>query len=255
VQDYPFRSPKLNSSCETLRVKRDYGVSTTDLPAIQVQCIYVCFVFFVVAHTLLSRYYAVAAEGRPVMRAFDTYMVARKYGLDLEFIEAFSEMQWGEGVCAGTNLGLQQMVQRVNDRQIRPQLQQPNNQRQRRQPQQHGPQLPWPEVFAAVGQPAIEAKWRTLTDRNRKIVYDSGLWGVPCISVQGISVEGTYNGHVDRDMDLEIDDRKLADNVSSVEGVATGETTFVWGQDKIWQIEEQLQRAKEAQSLRNGSRR
>jgi 2-hydroxychromene-2-carboxylate isomerase len=171
--------------------------------------------------------HVVAHDGNPVMRAFDAYMTARKYGAELEFIQAFSELQWGGGVCAGTDRGLEQMIRTANM-----------------------PKFSWAEVRGIVGNAEVEAKWRALTDRNKQIVYKSGLWGVPCISVQAIEKDGTFNGHIDRDMDLDYGKPAVADKVTSAEDAASGDIAFVWGQDKIWQIEEHLVKAQEARRRR-----
>ena len=61
--------------------------------------------------------------------------------------------------------------------------------------------LSWKEALVYLGNPDSEAVWEDITTKNRDHIYGKGLWGVPCIEF--------------------------------------GEV-LVWGQDRIWVIEEAI---------------
>lgn len=61
--------------------------------------------------------------------------------------------------------------------------------------------LNWDEARSMIGAPDVEASWRALTSANREYLYAQGMWGVPCVEFGDV---------------------------------------MVWGQDKIWIIEQAL---------------
>lgn len=117
-------------------------------------------------------------DGKPVYRALSVYVVAKRHGKEIEFLQSFSQHVWGKGWDFGTNRG----VKFVTD----------------------GLGLPWKEVLQSLDDPEVEKEWREITSTNGAVLRNYGYWGVPCL--------------------------KYADVV-------------VWGQDKLWVIEELLVQA------------
>jgi 2-hydroxychromene-2-carboxylate isomerase len=116
--------------------------------------------------------------GRPVERAFSLYPWAREQGRAGELLHAFTHAAFAEGVDTGTDAGLRHVVERAG--------------------------LSWQEA-----RPHLDAndKWREELEENRRVMFDSGLWGVPSFRILG----------------------------------EEGEPVFcTWGQDRIWLVEQQL---------------
>eukprot|EP01035_Chromulina_nebulosa_P016915 gene16915-22406_t len=102
--------------------------------------------------------------GKPVMRALDCYIYAKDKNKEVEYINAFASLVWGEGVDFGTNHGIKQVLHRAG--------------------------LSWNEAKSYLQQPHIESQWQKITTDNRDYIYSRGLWGVPCIKCDDLIVWG-----------------------------------------------------------------
>jgi 2-hydroxychromene-2-carboxylate isomerase len=117
--------------------------------------------------------------GRPVERGFSLYPFAREQGRAAEYLEAFTTAAFSLGVDTGTDTGMRHVVERAG--------------------------LSWREAL-----PHLDGEgWREELEENRRVLFDSGLWGVPSF--------------------------RLLD--------AAGSPVFcTWGQDRIWRVEEEIRR-------------
>jgi 2-hydroxychromene-2-carboxylate isomerase len=118
--------------------------------------------------------------GRPVERAFSLYPWAREKGRAGELLYAFTRASFAEGIDTGTDDGLRQVVERAG--------------------------LSWEEAREHVDG---DDKWREELEENRRVLFESGLWGVPSFRLIG----------------------------------EDGEPVFcTWGQDRIWLVEHEIRR-------------
>ncbi len=117
--------------------------------------------------------------GQPVERGFSLYPWARERGRAAELLHAFLQCSFAEGVDTGTDAGLRRVVERAG--------------------------LPWAEAREHLDREG----WRAELEENRRLLFESGLWGVPSF-------------------------RLLAPD---------GEPLFcTWGQDRIWLVEAAIRR-------------
>ncbi len=143
------------------------------------------------------------------MRTLDAYIIAKKHGRGHDFIEAFAELVWGRGYDVGSDRGLREVVERAG--------------------------VSWKEVKGVLGDELIEKEWREMTTIHREEVSSLGHWGVPCVRVcsskrVAVAVANSKN-NVTREEAEVIE--KQEDNIDEV---------FVWGQDKLWVVENFIQR-------------
>ncbi|MCP3983417.1 MAG: 2-hydroxychromene-2-carboxylate isomerase [bacterium] len=116
--------------------------------------------------------------GRPVERGFSLYPFARDRSRGLAFLRAFTQCAFAEGVDTGTDAGLRKVVEAAG--------------------------LSWSEALPFLDQEG----WRDELEVNRKLLFESGLWGVPSFRVRS-------------------------------EGEADYAT---WGQDRLWRVEQEIRR-------------
>ena len=109
--------------------------------------------------------------GRPAERGLALIPFAEQAGKAQDYVLSFMHGVWAEGIDAGSDGGLRQIVERAG--------------------------LEWTAARAALKDDA----WRAVAEQNRVELFALGLWGVPSF--------------------------RLRD-------------TAVWGQDRLWAIEEEL---------------
>jgi 2-hydroxychromene-2-carboxylate isomerase len=106
----------------------------------------------------------------PFLRALTAFEVASTGGLAVEFVEAYGKYQWGEGLSAGTDYGLQLMMREAS-----------------MSPEQIA------IVFERIRTESPEesfASWETKTAPNRSYLLSRGLWGVPCVKYNDVILFG-----------------------------------------------------------------
>ena len=91
--------------------------------------------------------------GRPVELGYSLLPWARKQGRGYEFVNAFLSCVWSEGTDAGSNKGLQKIVERAG--------------------------LNWSEAKDIIG----NDDWRDEAETNRLEMMERGIWGVPSFRV------------------------------------------------------------------------
>lgn len=91
--------------------------------------------------------------GRPVKLGYSLLPWARKQGRDYEFVNAFLSCVWSEGTDAGSNKGLQKIIERAG--------------------------LNWGEAKDIIG----NDDWRDEAETNRLEMMERGIWGVPSFRV------------------------------------------------------------------------
>jgi 2-hydroxychromene-2-carboxylate isomerase len=109
--------------------------------------------------------------GKPVERGYALLPWAMEQGLRYEFCLSFMEKVWSQGVDAGTDAGLKQIVDAAG--------------------------LDWTQARHLIG----NEDWRDIAEANRLALLSLGHWGVPCFRYGDVTV---------------------------------------WGQDRLWVIEEAL---------------
>jgi 2-hydroxychromene-2-carboxylate isomerase len=106
----------------------------------------------------------------PFLRALDAFEVASEIGLGVNFVESYGINQWGNGISAGTDSGLQLMMKQANMK------------------QDH-----IDKVFEIVRKHSPEerfAYWENKTAENRSYLLSRGLWGVPCLKYREVILFG-----------------------------------------------------------------
>lgn len=122
--------------------------------------------------------------GRPVERGFSLYPFARSRNRTAEYLRAFLEAAFAEGIDTGTEEGLRHVVEHAG--------------------------LDWQDARAELDGDT----WREELEANRQEMLESGVWGVPSYRVR-----------------------------------SEGEPDFVvWGQDRIWLVEEEIVRRIDAEA-------
>jgi 2-hydroxychromene-2-carboxylate isomerase len=117
--------------------------------------------------------------GRPVERTFSLYPWARERGRAAQLLHSFTRAAFAEGIDVGTDAGLRRVVERAG--------------------------LSWGEARSRLDGEG----WREELEQNRRVLLESGLWGVPSFRLLG----------------------------------EDGTPLFcTWGQDRIWRVEEEIVR-------------
>ncbi len=93
--------------------------------------------------------------GEPVERGFSLYNFAKSQGRVGPYLQAFAEGVFAHGIDAGTDQGLQRIVEMAG--------------------------LSW----ADAQQHRSDESWREELEANRKCLFDHGLWGVPSFRLIG----------------------------------------------------------------------
>lgn len=106
----------------------------------------------------------------PFLRALDAFEVASENGLGVNFVESYGVNQWGNGISAGTDSGLQLMMKQAN-------MKQDHIEKVFEIVQNHSPE----ERFAY---------WEKKTAENRSYLLSRGLWGVPCLKYNEVILFG-----------------------------------------------------------------
>jgi 2-hydroxychromene-2-carboxylate isomerase len=117
--------------------------------------------------------------GRPVERGLSLWPFARAQGREGEYLHAFTRAAFAEGVDTGTDAGLRHVVEEAG--------------------------LAWDDA-----RPHLDGEgWREEVEENRRVLMESGLWGVPSFRLLGEGDEPDFS---------------------------------TWGQDRLWLVEEILRR-------------
>lgn len=111
--------------------------------------------------------------GKPVERGYSILPWAREQGRGFEFCQSFLAGVWSQGIDAGSDAGLRQIVEAAG--------------------------LDWDAAHQRIGTDG----WRAEAEANRAEMMALGVWGVPSFRVGDV---------------------------------------ITWGQDRLWVIEEELQR-------------
>ncbi len=98
--------------------------------------------------------------GKPVERGYAILAWALEQGRGYEFVEAFLTAVWSQGVDAGSDAGMKQIVEAAG--------------------------LLWPEARDQLGREA----WREAAEANRLELLEIGHWGVPCFRLNDVCVWG-----------------------------------------------------------------
>ena len=93
--------------------------------------------------------------GRPVERGFSLHPLAKRRGVEAEYLESFARAAFAEGVDTGEDAGLRFVCERVG--------------------------LDWEEAKAELDQPGWEAE----LEANRVQMFAAGIWGVPSFRLLG----------------------------------------------------------------------
>jgi len=100
--------------------------------------------------------------GRPVERGFSLYPFACEHGRGGEYLYAFTQAAFAEGIDTGTDAGLRRVVERAG--------------------------LSWDGA-----RPHLDAEaWRDALEENRRILFKNGLWGVPSFRLLGEGAEPDF---------------------------------------------------------------
>ena len=102
--------------------------------------------------------------GKPVLRGYSLFPFAQSQGRDQEFLFAFCQLAWSEGVDMGEVSGLRKAVERAV--------------------------LDWGEAQKHLDQPG----WEEVIEENRLQLVASGLWGVPSFRLLGPRGKEIYAG-------------------------------------------------------------
>ena len=98
--------------------------------------------------------------GRPTERGLSLMPLAERHGRGQAYMLAFMHAVWAQGVDAGSDRGLRQIVEAAG--------------------------LPWNEAREALHDPT----WREIAEDNRKALFAAGLWGVPSFRTGNVAVWG-----------------------------------------------------------------
>lgn len=98
--------------------------------------------------------------GKPVERGYAILAWAMQKGRGYEFVESFLSAVWSQGVDAGSDSGMKQIVEIAG--------------------------LPWPEAREQLAR----ENWREEAEANRLELLEIGHWGVPCFRVNNVCVWG-----------------------------------------------------------------
>lgn len=98
--------------------------------------------------------------GTPVERGYSILPMAMEQGVGFEFCQSFLKGVWAEGIDAGSDAGLQQIVERAG--------------------------LDWTQARALIG----GDHWRAAAEANRAEMMGLGIWGVPSFRVGDVSTWG-----------------------------------------------------------------
>lgn len=98
--------------------------------------------------------------GKPTERGLALIPFAEKHGKGQEFVLAFMQCVWAEGIDAGSDKGLRKIVERAG--------------------------LPWTGAQAAL----MDDMWWDTAQTNREELFALGLWGVPSFKVGNTVVWG-----------------------------------------------------------------
>ena len=121
--------------------------------------------------------------GRPVRRCYALYPWAEAQGRGVDLLSAFMALAFREGVNTGSDAGMRQVVEQAG--------------------------LSWADAKPRLDDTA-DSEWEDEIERNRQVMYEVGLWGVPSFHLIG----------------------------------ADGETLLgVWGQDRLWLVSHEIQAA------------
>jgi 2-hydroxychromene-2-carboxylate isomerase len=106
----------------------------------------------------------------PFLRALNAFEIASDGGLAVEFIESYGRNQWGQGISAGTDHGLELMMREAT-----------------MSPEQ------MVTVFERINSQSPEecfSSWEMKTAENRSYLLSRGLWGVPCLKYKEVILFG-----------------------------------------------------------------
>ena len=98
--------------------------------------------------------------GTPVERGYAILPMAMEAGVGFDYCQSFLKGVWAEGIDAGSNAGLQQIVERAG--------------------------LDWSQARALIG----GDHWRAEAEANRAEMMDLGIWGVPSFRVGNVATWG-----------------------------------------------------------------
>ncbi|KCZ92545.1 putative 2-hydroxychromene-2-carboxylate isomerase [Hyphomonas hirschiana VP5] len=98
--------------------------------------------------------------GTPVERGYSILPMAMEQGVGFEFCQSFLKGVWAEGIDAGSDAGLKQIVERAG--------------------------LDWAKARALIG----GDHWRAEAEANRAEMMDLGIWGVPSFRVGEVATWG-----------------------------------------------------------------
>jgi len=98
--------------------------------------------------------------GRPTERGLSLIPLAEREGKGQEYVLSFMHGVWAQGLDAGSDSGLRQIVERAG--------------------------LDWEAAREALH----EDGWRLTAEANRQALFALGLWGVPSFAVNGTAVWG-----------------------------------------------------------------
>lgn len=98
--------------------------------------------------------------GTPVERGYSILPMAMEAGLGFDYCQSFLKGVWAEGIDAGSDAGLQQIVERAG--------------------------LDWNKARALIG----GDHWRAEAEANRAEMMGLGIWGVPSFRVGDVATWG-----------------------------------------------------------------
>lgn len=98
--------------------------------------------------------------GTPVERGYAILPMAMEAGAGFDYCQSFLKGVWAEGIDAGSDAGLQQIVERAG--------------------------LDWSQARALIG----GDHWRAEAEANRAEMMDLGIWGVPSFRVGNVATWG-----------------------------------------------------------------
>ncbi len=98
--------------------------------------------------------------GTPVERGYSILPMAMEQGVGFEFCQSFLKGVWAEGIDAGSDAGLKQIVERAG--------------------------LDWQAARALIG----GDHWRAQAEANRAEMMSLGIWGVPSFRVGDVATWG-----------------------------------------------------------------
>lgn len=98
--------------------------------------------------------------GKPVERGYSILPWAIETGRGYEFCLSFMSGVWSEGIDAGSDSGMKQIVERAG--------------------------LDWAHAKSLIG----DESWREIAEANRLELFDRGIWGVPSFRVGDVATWG-----------------------------------------------------------------